>query len=429
MKKVWFLLTTILFLLAACSVDNTNTESIEPSPETSAVEELVSEPTAVPEPTDTPTPPEDPLPELTEALQGIVDTWVNENGLPSVILMVDMPDQNYSFAGGAGLADQEAGEAILPDGQFIISSMTKTFTAVTILKLVEQGKLSLDDPLSLYIPEEYTARLLMVDGESYGEMITVRQLLNHTSGLGDFSNGVDEDGNGISDFKELVLAEPDTMWDEAMVLEWAIENAAPLGQPGEVYGYGDTNYQLLGMIIEATSGMTLAEAYRQLIFEPLGMTHTYFEFEEPVVEGVNGRAVSNAYFNGVLWNELDSHSYEWGSGGLVSTAADMNRFLWAWVNGDLFDDPASQEEMTAWVTTPDCGTSYGMGLYRFIYEECDIPGIGENIGHGGLFNSFAFYWPEQNATLIGTLNSNEPSLGFLGIMIEVMFTVQGFTAE
>jgi len=65
-----------------------------------------------------------------------------------------------------------------------------------------------------------------------------------------------------------------------------------------------------------------------------------------------------------------------------------------------------------------------MGLYRFVYEECDILGLGENIGHGGLFNSFAFYWPGQNATLIGTLDANQPSLGFLGIMIEAMFTVQ-----
>ena len=147
------------------------------------------------------------------------------------------------------------------------------------------------------------------------------------------------------------------------------------------------------------------------------------------MEGVNGRLASHAYYNGVLWNELDSHSYEWGSGGLVSTAPDLNRFLWAWTNDDLFHDPASKEAMTTWVMTPDCGTSYGMGLYRFVYEECDIPGLGENIGHPGLFNSFAFYWPEQNATLIGTLNANEPSLGFFGLIIETMFTIQEMSAE
>ncbi len=364
------------------------------------------------------------MPELATALQAIADTWVNENGVPSVIFMVDMPNTNFTFQGAAGLANPETGETIVPEDQFIISSMTKTFTAVTILKLAEQGKLALDDAISLYLPEELVAQLLVLDGQSYGEEITVRQLLNHTSGLGDFSNGVDVDGNGVPDFKELILGEPDTIWDESMVLAWAIDNVEPVGQPGEMFNYSDTNYQLLGLIIEAASGMELHEVYRQLIFEPLAMTHTYFEFREPVVAGVDGRSVSNAYYNGVLWNELDSHSYEWGSGGLVSTALDLNRFLWAWVNDDLFDDPASKEAMTTWVTTPDCGTSYGMGLYRFVYEECDIPGLGENMGHPGLFNSFAFYWPEQNATLIGTLNSNEPSLGFFGLIIEAMFTIQ-----
>ncbi|MAT96540.1 MAG: hypothetical protein CL608_05300 [Anaerolineaceae bacterium] len=372
---------------------------------------------------------EDTLPELTAALQAITDNWVSENGVPGVILMVDMPDANFIFQGAAGWANPETDEAMMSDDQFIISSMTKTFTAVTILKLVEQGKLNLDDPIALYLPHDVVSRLLIIDGESFGEAITVRQLLNHTSGLGDFSNGVDVDGNGVPDFKELVLSEPDTLWDASQVLDWAIDNVEPVGQPGEMFSYSDTNYQLLGMIIEAASEMPLHEAYRQFIFEPLGMTHTYFEFQEPVVTGVNGRSVSNAYYNGVLWNELDSHSYEWGSGGVVSTAPDLNRFLWAWASGDLFDDPASQEALTTWVTTPDCGTSYGMGLYRFVYEECDIPGLGENIGHPGLFNSFAFYWPEQNATLIGTFNSNEPSLGFFGIMLEVMFTVQEMAGE
>jgi len=361
---------------------------------------------------------------LGQALQAIVDRYVaGQNS--GVVLLVDAPELGFFWKGSAGMADPAANLEMLPDDQFIISSGTKMFTAVTILKLAEAGKLSLDDPISRYLPEDLVAQLLVLDGQSYGEQITVRQLLNHTSGLGDFSNGVDNNGNGLSDFKELVLAEPETIWDTDMVLAWAIENSPPVAQPGDQFFYSDTNFQLLAQIIENTSGLPLPAAYRQYIFEPVGMTHTYFEFGEDVVAGVDGRSVSHAFFNGTDWNELDSRSYEFGSGGLVSTVEDQNRFLWAWVNGDLFDDPASKEAMTTWLNTEaGCGYYYGLGVMQLVYEECDIPGLGTVQGHAGLFNSQAFYWPEQNATIIGTLNSNAPDLGFISMMIETMTAVQ-----
>ncbi|MDJ0757083.1 MAG: serine hydrolase domain-containing protein [Ardenticatenaceae bacterium] len=365
------------------------------------------------------------LPELAEALQSIADTWVSEIGAPGVILLVDAPDMNFKWQGAAGMAKPAEGDPLLPDDQFIISSMTKMMTGVTVMQLVENGDLTLDDPISLYLPAEMVTQLLVLDDNSYGAVITVRQLLNHTSGLGDFSNGEDTDGNGLSDFKDLVLNEPDIVWNETMVLEWAIANAPPVGQPGEIFNYSDTNYQLLGMIIESASGLALHDAYRQFIFEPLGMDHTYFEFRE--APDLDARDVSHAYYQGTLWNEMDSHSYEWGSGGLVSTAGDMNMFLRVWVDGDLFEDPASKEAMMEWIDSSDAGAYYGLGFYRFVLDEWDIPGLGEMVGHGGLFNSQAFYWPEQNVIIVGTLNSNEPSLGFISMMIEVMFTVQEFS--
>ncbi len=367
-------------------------------------------------------------PELAAALQAIVDQAV-ANGSPGAVLMIDAPDMNFTWKGAAGMADPDAGLEMVADDQFIISSGTKMFTAVTVLKLAEQGKLNLDDPISQYLPEELVARLHILDDQSLGETITVRQLLNHTSGLGDFSNGVDVDENGVSDFKELVLTETDTIWNPELVLEWAIENAPPVAAPDEMFNYSDTNFQLLGMIIENASGMSLHEAYRQLIFEPVGMEHTYFEFYEGAVAGVDGRSLSQAFYNGTNWNALDSHSYEWGSGGLVSTVEDQNRFLWAWVNGDLFDDPASKEAMMNWGETGGPGNYYGLGMYRFVIDEWDIPGLGELHGHGGLFNSQAFYWPDQNITISGTLNSNEPQFGFVFLMIEAMFTVQELAAD
>lgn len=411
-----------LLLLASCSSETDTAENAAPDP----TETAVAAPTNTPAPTlPAPEAATENMPELAAALQGIADTWVNENGAPGVVLMVDAPDMEFTWQGAAGMADPENGVAMVADDEFIISSMTKMVTAVTIMKLVEQSDLALDDSISLYLPAEMVSQLLVLDGESYGEVITVRQLLSHRSGLGDFSNGPDTDGSGLPDFKDLVLSEPDTVWDEQMVLDWAIANVPPVAQPGEVYNYSDTNFQLLGMVIESVSDMALHDVYRQYIFEPLGMDHTYFEFREAPI-GMDGRSVSQAYYNGILWNDLDSHSYEWGSGGLVSTAVDMNRFLRAWADGTLFEDPATKENMMAWGETADAGAYYGLGVYRFVLDEWDIPGLGEVQGHGGLFNSQAFYWPEKNVTIISTLNSNQPQFGFISMMIEVMSTVQAF---
>ena len=357
--------------------------------------------------------------ELEAALQALLDNAV-ANGAPGAVLLIDVPTAGFKWKGAAGMADVPGQLAMHPDEQYIISSITKMYTAATILLLVEDERLALDDPAADYLPEGLLDSL----SDSTGSPITVRQLLNHTSGLGDFSNGADLDGNGVPDFKDLVLAEPDTLWTYEMVLEWASENTPPVGSAGEQFFYSDTNYQLAGMIIEEASGLTLAEAYRQYIFAPLQMDHTYFEFNEAIVAGIDGRSVSHPLYLGNDWTEFDSHSYEWGSGGLVSTVEDQNRFLWAWRTGELFAESTSLDEMRLWVDTPDAGGYYGLGTYQFVLEEWGIPGLGTLEGHGGLFNSLAYYWPEQNATIIGTLNNNEPFLGFIGLLIEVMTLVE-----
>lgn len=366
--------------------------------------------------------------ELPAALQAIIDQAVAD-GSPGAVLMVDAPDMGFAWKGAAGMADPDAGLAMEPDDPFLISSGAKMFTAVTVLKLVEQGKLGLDDPISNYLPEDLVASLLVLDGESYGDTITVRQLLSHTSGLGDFSNGPDTDGSGLPDFKDLVLNQPDRMWDVDAVLAWAVENIPPVSLPGEGFHYSDTNFQLLGLIIENVSGLPLHEAYRQFIFDPLAMNHTYLEFYEEGAPEDNGRSVSQAFYAGTNWNELDSHSYEWGSGGLVSTVEDQTRFMWALVNGDLFDDLASQEALMTWVDTGDPGNYYGLGLWHFVIDEWNIPGLGEVYGHGGLFNSHAHYWPDKNVVIVGTLNSNEPQYGFVFLMLEAMSAIQAAVPE
>ena len=113
-------------------------------------------------------------------------------------------------------------------------------------------------------------------------------------------------------------------------------------------------------------------------------------------------------------------------GRLVSTAEDQNRFLRAWANGELFHNPACKGIMSNWIQTGDSGKYYGLGMQRFVMDEWDIPGLGQVYGEGGQFNSFSFYWPEQNVTMVGTLNSSEPPSGFVSVLLDVMSAIQEY---
>lgn len=430
---VWMILFTLA--LVACTQSAAEAETaVAPDPETITEAEPTEpqEPTStpLPEPSSTAEPVEEPAEaevnenaELEAALQAIVDKQVAEFGFPSVVLLVDAPDFGLNWQGAAGLADPANEISMVPEDQFALASVTKMYTAVAIVQLAEQGAISIDDPIANYLPEDLVAQLHIFEDESYGDQITVRQLLNQTTGFEGFSDSRDLDGNGVSDLKELVIAEPDTIWITEDVLAYALAEP-PLFPPGAAWAYSDLNYQLLGLIIENGSGMSLAEAYRLMIFEPLGMSQTYLEFREEPMGVADGRSLSHLYFG---TNDLTNHqsrSYDWGAGGLVSTAADQLKFMRALVNGELINDPALATEMMNWVETGFPGWSYGFGMFEIALDSVDAPGLGTLQGHSGTWNNFAYYVPEMNIVLIGTLNSSEPSFGYFGLLIEALYTIQ-----
>ncbi|MCB9422485.1 MAG: beta-lactamase family protein [Ardenticatenaceae bacterium] len=302
----------------------------------------------------------EPQAELAQTLQNILDQAVID-GASGAVLLVDAPDLDFAWKSAAG-------QSMAADEPFLMAGGVEMVTAVTLLKLCEQSQLNLEDPISLYLPADLVNRLLVVNGKSLGETITIHQLLNHTSGLGDFA------ADGIAP-------------------------GPPVGKPGETFHHSRANIWLAGLIIEKVSGLPLPDAYRQFIFEPLGMAHTYFALDKEA---------------------------GWQKGRLVSTLEDQNRFLRTWANDELFDNPACQGIMSNWIQTDDAGRYYGLGMQRFILDEWDFPGLGQLIGYGGQFNSLAFYWPEQNVTIIGTLNSNEPPFGFASMMLDVMLAIQEY---
>jgi len=291
--------------------------------------------------------------------------------------------------GAAGLVAGPGSARMTCDTPFEIASITKAVTAATILRLVEQGKLKLDSTLAEVLP----------GGQSHGfkEKITVRQLLSHTSGLGNYWTDGLRDREGNTSFLRAFTAAPDRFWEPEDILSFARQ--IPAGRPGAPFHYSDTNYVLLGLIIEGAAGRPLQRVFRAEIFEPLGMTSTWLTYREKQ----RGAAHSHRYEGDEDLQAVPRQSADWAGGGLMSTTRDLERFLRGLASGALFHQAETLAVMRESVPVGEADISYGLGLYRVKLEG----GKGEVWGHDGHGNSFAYYWPQRDITFTGTLNQTE----------------------
>ncbi len=314
---------------------------------------------------------------------------VTAGGLPpGMVVWIATPE--YQFEGASGLANVGDETPMSPEGAFRIGSVTKMFTAAVIVQLAEDGVLTLDDPLALWLPD-------VAEQLPYGDQITVRQMLTHTSGL---FNVVEHEAYFTDLFTNLDIDEEAGTASLACVerdprdtLERYVYGKDALFEPGDRWSYSNTNYTLLGMVIEAAAEMPLAEAYRTYIYEPLGMTSTFLDcYEDPLVDVVNGYTVSGD----TLTDLTELHeSIGWSAGGLVSTAQDLVAFARGLFTGELLDAPESLVEMT----TPAPGSSYGLGVTI----------EGEYLGHEGFIAGFRAalnYSPELDAVVVRLYNDD-----------------------
>ncbi len=318
---------------------------------------------------------------------------------PGMVVWIDAPP--YRFEGASGSANLADGAPMPPEGAFRIGSITKMFTAVVIMQLAEEGVLSLDDPLARWLPA-------VADQLPYGDQITLRHLLGHTSGV---SNVVEHEAYYPDIFAEIDVDEETGNVSLACVerdpndtLARYVYGQEAQFEPGAQYRYSNTNYTLLGMVIEAAAEMPLAEAYRSRIYEPLGMVSTFLDcYEEPKIDIVHGYTGTADALTDVT--ELHE-SVGWSAGGLVSTAPDLIAFARGLFGGALFDDPESLDAML-----PAPGSPYGLG----------IANQGGNIGHAGYiagFRSTLTYVPELDAVMVVLYNHDvtDPELGLADLL-------------
>jgi len=319
-------------------------------------------------------------------LQAIMDRAVRARGseIPGVAMYVRVPGQR-AWSGAAGKANVATGAPMRAGDRFRAGSIAKTFVATVTLQLAEEGRLSLDEPITAVLPASETARFPQAG------QITVRMLLDHTSGLAEWLDPAFDRG---------VAAHPHREYTADQLLDRAAAKP-PTGAPGERFSYNNTDYNVLGLIIEHVTGQSWRDVVRQRILTPLHLAHT--SLPEPGT-APRGRDIAHGYENvgGKVYDFTDVDSSMAGAAGgqaLLTNTADLSRFLRAVLAGRLFHNPETLAAMRAFLPTPNehGRDGYGLGL-----EHYTLPGGVEVIGHMGTgagYRAFMFHLPAQNVDL------------------------------
>lgn len=303
-----------------------------------------------------------------------------------IALLITMPD-NTTYRVATGYADIASRTPLAPEMAFRIGSNTKTYTAALTLQLVDQGLLGLDDPITRWLPEDITAHI------ANSERITVRQLLNHTSGVFNYVQN-----RSYNSFRNRVMREPEFVWTPLETLNFVFDRESYFA-PGEGWRYSNSNYDLLQLIIEQVTGLPIGVAMKSRLFDYLGMRQTRWETNASLGEGlISGYGDYNrddVLEDRTLMNDGIGLA---GYAGIISTPDDITIFLKALLSGRLLS-PRMQQAMLTTVPTNDEGIYYGLGIY--VNERSAT--FGRRIGHTGRTSGFAsqmWYLPEKNVTLI-----------------------------
>ena len=326
-----------------------------------------------------------PAPNLTAlrtALQGVVNS-----GAPGVFAQVQDGFGKKSYTVSVGSGDIATKAAVNPNGEFRVGSITKDFTAVLVLQLVAQKKVNLDTVASRYLPAGLLPK---------GSPITVRELLNHTSGLYDYTNDllVGDTVTGYEGFRYK------TYQPTALVAD-----AVGHGQqftPGSEYSYSNTNFVVLGLLVEHVTGLPYATVLKQRILTPLHLNHTYFVVPQVSIPGTHsiGYLTQDDATKPLFDATNQTASWLWTAGALISSTSDLDTYLRALTTGQLL--PAAelaQMENTEFVNST---TRYGLGL-----REYELPCGVDVYGHDGIIEGYQTYaYSTKNGSRQVTISAN-----------------------
>lgn len=319
-------------------------------------------------------------------------TLANSTTWPGIQLTLSSPHCGLDCTTSVqSKASEFAGEpALFDDTPWRLASITKTYTAVAILKLAERTQLDLYAPAVQYLPSWAVDLLEQSQGVVHAGQITTSQLLHHTSGLGDFAS----DPRWLRE----VLGAPQHMWTQRSLIEWSTANSTPVGYPGEIFHYTDTGYTFLGIILENVTGTGLAAAVRNLTeLNKLDMLSTWWEILESQPKGALQRA--GQYYGSINVTHFNPSFDLYAAGGLVGNSKDLNRFGRALYEGRLLDEATMQ---LLYVLEPS-GT-YGSGIVNYSFA-------GQQAwGHTGFWNTWLYWVPSLDLVISGASNQGAGDL-------------------
>jgi CubicO group peptidase (beta-lactamase class C family) len=316
-------------------------------------------------------------------LEAIARDALAEFGAPGVAF--GMIANGEVTAGGVGIANVRTGLPFGPASVFPIQSITKTYTAAVLMRLVEQGRIDLDAPVRSYLDS------FRVADAAATERVTVRHLLTHTAGwVGD-------------------IAAPWPDRGDAALASWVAEEVPKLPQvlpPGQAWSYSNTSYRILGRIIEVARGESYEDALRSMVLEPLGMGDSFLFCEEAVTRPI---AVGHqpGEHGAVVCDEWAPPRVEVSEGGLLSTVEDQLRWLRFWLgDGPAGSEAVLSEASRAQMLTPQCDAdlTYGqMGLGWPLGRYGDVT-VAQHYGSGAGVESQAFFAPGRGFGLVVLIN-------------------------
>lgn len=338
---------------------------------------------------------------MKDELKQMMNLVINTEGnapIYNCLLYVNNEKNGQLFSDAVGTTDA-SGNAVNSAHRFRTGSITKLFTATIILQLIEERSVKLEDMFFDLIDKETAESLSKLHFSVQTDLsnkITILDLLQHSSGLADYFS---EDARFLNE----VMQNPSKFWNWKLVIEKYFElelNTKAKFEPGKGFHYSDTNYLLLGILIEQITKKTLQDNYKERITVPFLLNDTFLEFYE-----LPDQVAPKVYpYHGIYSLENVNSSFDWGGGGLVSTTKDLDIFIRSLMKGNLFKNKESLEffinTQNSYSTIDKTNRSqqYGLGIQKKEFNGFSF------YGHTSAYGAMLYYAPDRDLSIVFSLN-------------------------